>query len=204
MSPPKTHSKSHSFFCFCQTRQWAPDLGQRFCLGPEGKGRGCPWNGWFHRRCSDQSKWWVRPRLRDNKSFCCFCVKIYERLEKEKREKRENWARQKREKLEKQEQREARLRWRMLAVSQDDTNKQMESDASSVTLGREDWPKFRTLRRDSGYESDRLTASRRLQQGIKRRRDSEPAVQRCPEITQEQMRPLYSHGAHTVFIPNYN
>src|SRR6266571_4492705 len=105
MSPPKTHSKSHSFFCFCQTRQWAPDLGQRFCLGPEGKGRGCPWNGWFHRHCSDQSKWWVRPRLRDNKSFCCFCMKIYERLEKEKREKREIWARQKREELEKQEQR---------------------------------------------------------------------------------------------------
>lgn len=64
-------------------------------------------------------------------------MKIYERLEKEKREKREIWARQKRGKLKKQEQREARLRWRMLAVSQNDTNKQMESDASSVTLGGE-------------------------------------------------------------------
>jgi len=64
-------------------------------------------------------------------------MKIYERLEKEKREKREIWARQKREKLKKQEQGEARLRWRMLAVSQNDTNKQMESDASSVTLGGE-------------------------------------------------------------------
>ena len=77
-------------------------------------------------------------------------MKIYERLEKEKqekREKREIWARQKREKLKKQEQREARLRWRMLAVSQNDTNKQMESDASSVTLGGEDWPKFRTVDR---------------------------------------------------------
>jgi hypothetical protein len=99
-------------------------------------------------------------------------MKIYERLEKEKREKREIWARQKRKKLEKQEQREARLRWRMLAVSQDDTNKLMESDASSVTLGVEDWPKFRTLERDSGYDSDRFTASGGLQQGIKRRHDS--------------------------------
>ena len=57
-------------------------------------------------------------------------------------------------------------------MSQNDTNKQMESDASSVTLGGEDWPEFRTLERDSGYESDQLTASGGLQQGIKRRRDS--------------------------------
>lgn len=51
---------------------------------------------------------------------------------------------------------------------QGDANSQVESDASSVTLGRENGQSPETLEGDSGYESDRLPALRGFQRDLKR------------------------------------